>query len=88
MKAAVYDQDHTVDTEWQLPLSGVHSIMMEKLAQSSEDGGALHAISFHYIYHHVQSCDVCSSWEGRYTLPVSTLPLYVLRDQENDNEKL
>ncbi len=40
MKAAVYDQDHTVHTEWQLPLSGVHSIMMEKLAQSSEGGGA------------------------------------------------
>ncbi len=25
-------------TEWQLPLSGVHSIMMEKLAQAGEDG--------------------------------------------------
>jgi hypothetical protein len=28
---------HRVHTEWQLPLSGVHSIMMEKLAQP--DGG-------------------------------------------------
>ncbi len=25
--------------EWQLPLSGVHSIMMEKLAQPGEGGG-------------------------------------------------
>jgi hypothetical protein len=31
----------------------------------------------HYIYHHVQSCSVCSSWEGRNT-HISTLPLYVL----------
>jgi hypothetical protein len=27
-------------TEWQWPLVGVHSIMMEKLAQAGEDGGA------------------------------------------------
>ncbi len=28
--------------------------------------------------HHVQSCTVHSNWEGRYTPPISTLPLYVL----------
>ncbi len=28
-----------VHTEWQLPLSGEHSIMMEKLAQPGERGG-------------------------------------------------
>ncbi len=33
---------------------------------------------FHYIYHHIQSCSVRSSWEGRYTPPISPLPLYVL----------
>jgi hypothetical protein len=33
MKAAVYDQELRVHTEWQLSLSGVHSIMMEKLAR-------------------------------------------------------
>ncbi len=33
---------------------------------------------FHYIYHHVQSCSVRPSWEGRYTQPISSLPLYVL----------
>jgi hypothetical protein len=32
----------------------------------------------HYIYHHVQSCGISSSWEGRYTSPASTLLLYVL----------
>jgi hypothetical protein len=31
---------HRVHTEWQLPLSGVHSIMMEKLAQAAEGGVA------------------------------------------------
>jgi hypothetical protein len=39
MKAAVYDQDHRVHTEWQWPLSGVHTITMEKSAQSGVDGG-------------------------------------------------
>ncbi len=28
---------------------------------------------FHYIYHHIQSCGVRSSWEDRYTPPISTL---------------
>jgi hypothetical protein len=30
---------HRVHTEWQRPLSGVHSIMMEKLSQAGEGGG-------------------------------------------------
>jgi hypothetical protein len=30
---------HRVHTEWQRPLSGVHSIMMEKFAQDGECGG-------------------------------------------------
>ncbi len=33
-------QDQKVHTEWQRPLSGLKSIMMEKLAQASEGGGA------------------------------------------------
>jgi hypothetical protein len=71
--------DHRVHTEWQWPLPGVHSIMMEKSAQPAEDKGCtLHAPSpFHSIYHHKQSCGVPSSWEGRYTPPISPLPLYV-----------
>ncbi len=49
--------------------------MMEKLAQAGEGGGRT---PFNYIYHYVQSWGVRSSWEGRYTPPISTLPLYVL----------
>jgi hypothetical protein len=33
---------------------------------------------FYYIYHHLKSCGIRSSWEGRYTPPISTLPIYVL----------
>jgi hypothetical protein len=33
---------------------------------------------FHSICHHEQSCAVRSSWEGRYTPPISPLPIYVL----------
>jgi hypothetical protein len=60
-------------TEWQRPLSGVHSIMMEKLAQAGEAGRCM-PILLHSVSHHVQSCGVLSSWEGRYP-PISTLPL-------------
>jgi hypothetical protein len=35
-----YSLHHRVHTERQQPISGVHSIMMEKLAQASEGGGA------------------------------------------------
>jgi hypothetical protein len=31
--------DHRVHTEWQRSISGVHSFMMEKLAQAGEGGG-------------------------------------------------
>ncbi len=30
-------------TEWKRPLSGAHSITMEKFAQAGEDGGCTHA---------------------------------------------
>jgi hypothetical protein len=33
------DGSHRVHTEWQRPLTGVHSIMMEKLAQADEGRG-------------------------------------------------
>jgi hypothetical protein len=45
-------------TERQRPLSGVHSIMIEKLAQAGDGGGCTPTPS--YIYHHVQSCGVRS----------------------------
>jgi hypothetical protein len=70
----VYLTEYTV---WQRPFSCVHSIMMEKLGQASGGGGCT-LTPFHYIYHHVQSCGVRSSWERRYTPTISTLRLYVL----------
>ncbi len=52
--------DYTTEyTEWQLSLSGVHSIMMEKLAQAGAGGGGCTPTPLHYIYHHVQSCGKC-----------------------------
>ncbi len=65
---------HRVHTKWQGPLSGVHSITMEKLAQPGEGGGST-PNPFYYIYHHVHSCGVRSSWEDIYTTPISTLSL-------------
>jgi hypothetical protein len=41
-------------------------------------GGGCTPTPFHSSYHHVQSCSVCSNWDGRYTHPVLSLPVYVL----------
>ncbi len=38
-KAQVRSSSHSVHTEWQWPLSGVHSILMEKLAQPGDSVG-------------------------------------------------
>ncbi len=50
--------------------------MMENLAEAGEDGrwGG----PFHSIYHHIESCSVRSSWGGRNTPPISSLPLCTL----------
>ncbi len=62
-------------TEWQRPLSGVHSIMTKKSAQAGEGGGCT-PTTVHYTYHHVQSFGV--RWRAD-TLPLFLLyPLYVL----------
>jgi hypothetical protein len=61
-------------------LSGVHSIMKEKLAQLVRVGGARPP-----RYHHLQSCSVRFSWEGRYTPTISSLLLYVLCEPHNWN---
>jgi hypothetical protein len=75
---AVWGQTHRVHTEWQWPLSGVYSIMMEKSAHPGESGGCT-PTPFHYIYHHAQSCGVrCRHTHYSVTHPISTLPLYVL----------
>ncbi len=61
--------------KWQLPISGVHPVMMEKSAMAGEGwGGGVHASPFQPIYHHVQSCSARSCWEGRYTSSISSLP--------------
>ncbi len=69
----VFCLHHRVHTEWQRPLSGVHSIMMEKLAQASEGGGGLHAHPLHYSYSYVQSCNVHAPAEWADTLTLSHL---------------
>ncbi len=53
----------SIHTDRQWPLSGVHSIMMEKSAQLGEGGGGVPAdpLSLYSIYHHVQRCSVRSS---------------------------
>jgi hypothetical protein len=67
--------DHRVHTEWRLPISGVHPMMMEKSALDGESGDA-RPTPFSLVprYLHVQSCRVGSSWEGRYTPCISSLP--------------
>ncbi len=57
-------------TEWQRPLSGVHSIMMVKLSQPGERVGVhVHPLSLHLPSSTKQSCGVHSIWEGKYTSP-------------------
>ena len=69
-----FTHPHRVPTEWPWPLSGVHSLMMVKPAQHSEGEGCTPS-TFHY---HEQSCNVRSRKQGRYTPPISSLPLYVI----------
>jgi hypothetical protein len=49
----------------------LHFIMMEKSALAG-DGGGCTPTPFHSVYHNIQS--VRSSWDGRYTPPISSLP--------------
>ncbi len=69
--------DHIVHTEWQLPLSCIHSITMEKSAQPGDGGGArplpftISTITYKVVVY---------ASEGTYTPPISTLPLYRLCD--------
>jgi hypothetical protein len=67
-------QAHRVHTEWQWPLSGVHSIMTEKLAQAGEGGGGV--VHAHPLSPNLPSrCSVRSSYDGRYTPSISSLPI-------------
>jgi hypothetical protein len=69
-RSCVVGGGHRVLTEWQWPLSGIYSIMMERSALAGVGGGVCTPTPFHSFYHHVQSCSVRSSWEGRYTPPI------------------
>ncbi len=51
---------HRVHTEWRLPISGVHPIMMEKSALVGAGWGE-HSHPLSACYHHIQSCSV-RSW--------------------------
>jgi hypothetical protein len=53
--------NHRGHIEWQCPLSGVHSIMMVKSAQSGEGGGGCTPSTFHSFYYHKQSLHVITS---------------------------
>ncbi len=61
--------------------------MMEKSALAGEVAGACPPFHSTCIYHYVQSCSVRSSWEGRYTPPISCLPIYVLCGPDHRKEK-
>ncbi len=55
-----------VHTEWQWLLSGVHSIILQKLAQACEGGGCMPS-PFHYSSHHVK-VHVPAEWADTLTL--------------------
>ncbi len=63
-------------TEWQWPLFGMHSIMIEKLARLVRVGGA--RPSPFTISTMTYKAEVYAPWECRYTPPIPILPLYVL----------
>ncbi len=62
-----------IHTEWQRPLSGVHSVMMVKSAQPGE-GGECTPSPCHSIYHHEQFV-VYPPAEREIHSPISPLPL-------------
>ncbi len=64
---ALYLQFSTLHTEWQLPLSGVYSIMMEKLAQTGEGAPTISTISFKVVV-----------YAPAETERADTLPLFLL----------
>ncbi len=65
-------ESHTAHEAWILE----HSIMMVNSTQPCKVGGGVDflPLSFYDIYHHKHSCGVHSSWEGRYSAPISPLP--------------
>ncbi len=64
---------HRVHTEWQWPLSGVHSIMMVKSAQPGKGGWC--PLTLSTVYLSEQNCGVRSSRDRQIYSPISPLPL-------------
>ncbi len=76
---------HRVHTEWRLPISGVHPIMMERSALAGEGWGCTPAHLSAY-YHDVQSCSVLyTPAEMANTLPL--FHLYPLCTRWTDQKK-
>jgi hypothetical protein len=69
---------HRVHTEWQWPIFLAYIPSWWKNQPKLVRVGGCTLTPFHSIFHHVQSCSVRSSWEGRSTLCISSLSLYVL----------
>ncbi len=81
-------KENRVHTEWQWPLYGMHDGKIS-LAWWGRGGGGERPPPFAIsIIMYKVSCSVRSSWEGRYTLPISTLPLYVLSGREDCMERI
>jgi hypothetical protein len=67
-----------VHTEWQPPLFGIHSLMMEKLAQAGEGGSARPPpYTIVTITYKVSVC-APAEWAETLTLSVSSLPISLL----------
>ncbi len=75
----IHRSSHREHTEWKLPLSGVHSIMMEKLAQPGEGEGGCSALPFTIstIKYKVLRSTLQLRWKVRspcfYSTPICTL---------------
>ncbi len=59
---------HRVQPEWQWPLSGVHSTMMEKLVQPGAGGECTPSL-FRYAYLHIQKVVVYAPAESADRVP-------------------
>ncbi len=76
-------EDHRVHTERQWPISGVHSIMMEKSALAGGGGSAHPPLSLYLHYHHIQSCSVRSRGQIHSQYFISTLYEICVHDDKS-----
>jgi hypothetical protein len=89
MKAAVYDQELRVHTEWQSPLYGVYYIMMEKISPVWWGCGVhAHLLSLYLPSRTKLWCMLRGQIHFPYFYSTPIHVCTVLFDQDNDNEKL